>query len=281
MKTFFIAFTVAVLAAYGTVKMMPVGSTTVVSETKKESVYDRVMRTGVVRAGYFPWPTYFDVNPNTKEITGSSKELCDAVFKMLGLKVEYVEISANIVQDLENGKIDTRCADSPWALQTVKYIDYTSAFYNIPNYIFARADEERFANYTDLNNQKVRFVGLDGDVSTELVQLNFPQATILTHPISVDTSQLLLNITTNKADVFIVDPAMVAIFNANNKDQLKPLFGDKIFALSPVSFSVKKGEDKWFQTLDYAVKMAHHIGLVDAILNRYDPDNKKFVRVQY
>lgn len=246
---------------------------------QKESVYDRVMRTQTVKAGYFPWPGYFDVDPNTKELTGSSKELCDAVFKMLGLKVEYVLISANIVQDLDTGKIDTRCGDSPWALKTVNHIDYTTPFYGIPAYIFVRSDETRFATVADLNKKDVRFIGLDGDTSTELVQNNLPQATIQSYPITVDVSQLLTNLTTNKADAFIVDPLVVEAFNASNDVKLKALFPEKPYAVYPVTFSVKKGEERWFRTLDFAVHMAHDIGLVDPILAKHDPSGKKLLRV--
>jgi ABC-type amino acid transport substrate-binding protein len=273
MRYFLLAIILSIVTAYATVTL-----TTPEHMTKKETVYDRVMRTGFVRAGYYPWPSYFDIDPVTKEITGSSKELCDAIFKMLGLKVEYVEISANIVQDLESEKIDARCADSPWMLPTIKHIDYTSAFYSIPNYIFVRSDETRFTQVADLDQKEVRFVGLDGDLSTELVQLNFPKAVLSTYPLSTESSQLLLNLTGNKADAFITDPALVAVFNKGNKDQLEPLF-DKPFTLNPAGFSVKKGEVKWFQTLDYAVKMAHNVGLIEPILDKYDPEKTKLIRV--
>lgn len=280
MKNILVAVLVAVIAAFATVKItVPQNTAPVTAETKKESVYDRVMRTGVVRAGYYPWPTYFDVDPNTKVVTGSSIELCDAVFKMIGLKVEYVEISANIVQDLDTGKIDTRCADSPWALQTIKYLDYTSAFYAIPNYFVVRADENRFTTLSDMGKKEIRFIGLDGDISTEYVQNHFPNATLMTYPIFTDTSQLMLNIATNKADAMILDPAIMATFNAENAGKLKILFQEKPVMLSPIGFSVKKGEEKWFRTLDYAVQMAHRSGLIDPILDHYDPERTKLSRI--
>ena len=267
----------SVLAAFATVKVMRPDTA---KEFEKESVYDRVMRTGVVHAGYYPWPTYFDVDPNTKKLTGSSVELCDAVFRMLGLKVEYVEISANLVQDLETGKIDTRCADSPWALQSVKFLDYTSAFYNIPGYFFVREDETRFSTLVDMDKKEIRLIGLDGDVSTEYVQNRLPAATLMTYPLFTDPGQLMLNIASNKADAMILDPVLIDTFNSSNNNKLKMLFPDKPLMLSPIGFSVKKGEDKWFRTLDYGVQMAHHFGLIEPILQRYDPSGKKLVRIK-
>ncbi len=271
------AVLLSLLAAFATVKWtMPHAAAGV----EKESVYERVMRTGVVRAGYYPWPTYFDVDPNTRKLTGSSVELCDAVFKMLGLKVEYIEISANLVQDLETGKIDTRCADSPWALQTIKFLDYTSAFYDIPGYFFVRAGETRFPTLADMDKKEIRFIGLDGDVSTEYVQNRLPAATLMTYPLFTDPGQLMLNIADNKADAMILDPALVDTFNASNGNQLKMLFPERPLMLAPIGFSVKKGEEAWFRVLDYGVRMAHKFGLIEPILQRYDPGGRKLVRVE-
>lgn len=61
----------AVLAAFVTVKMMvPDQTGMVIAEANKESTYEREMRTGELRCGYFSWKPAFIKDPNTGEMSG-------------------------------------------------------------------------------------------------------------------------------------------------------------------------------------------------------------------
>lgn len=55
MKTIFLSALLAVIAAFATVKLtMPAG----ITATPKETAYERVMRTGVLRCGYGAWAPF-------------------------------------------------------------------------------------------------------------------------------------------------------------------------------------------------------------------------------
>jgi ABC-type amino acid transport substrate-binding protein len=57
----------------------------------KETSYDRVMRTGVIRCGYVEWPPYLLKDPNTQEFSGLIYDYMMAIGKDLGFKVEWSE----------------------------------------------------------------------------------------------------------------------------------------------------------------------------------------------
>ncbi|MDB5477895.1 MAG: cyclohexadienyl dehydratase [Alphaproteobacteria bacterium] len=239
------------------------------------------MRTGTIKCGYSPWPMYWDVDPNTKELSGLVKDLSDATFKLLGLKVEYVEyVFSNKVIDLQSGRIDAICGDGPWILTTIKQIDYSAPYYFTPVFAYARADETRFLSRSDLDKPGIQFVGIDGDLSTELVQNNFPLAKLNTLTTTADAGQMLLDVSTKKADATIIDPAAATNFITHNPGKVKQLFNGKMLGAYNNGFSVKKGETDLLNMLNGAVAAMHNTGAVDPILDRYDPKGEKFLKVQ-
>ncbi len=246
---------------------------------KAETVFDRVQRTGTLRCGFLAWPMYFDIDPNTKQVSGISKELTEAALHTLGLKVYYIEVtSASKVTDLQSGKVDAICGDGPYVLTSLMQVNYTRPFFYAPVYLYDREDEKRFQKLLDINAKQVIFVGMDGDLSVELVQKNFPMAKLNTVASTVDVSLMLMDVATKKADLTIMDPGGADNFIKHNSGKVKKIFGDKPFAVYGVGFSVKKGETELFNTLNGAVEALQNTSSIDPILDRYDPSNKLFVR---
>ena len=244
-----------------------------------ESAYDRVIRTGIVKCGYVMWPPYFDKNLKTGEVIGFSKDLSDAVFKVLGLKGQYIEVVlGEQIQDMRTGKIDAMCGDGPWIISTAKYLDYSTPAYLAPLGLYVRATETRFNKLSDLNKSTVNFGAIDGDLSLDLAQLRFPNAAIKTLPQTADVSELLLNIANGKEDVAIVDPLAVEKFNAHNAQKVKQLFPEKPFAINKAGFSVLKDESKLMSTLNEGLDAARNVGLIDEIIDRFDPQKKLLLR---
>ena len=249
------------------------------ADQAKESAYDRVMRTSTLRCGYTPWPPFFSVDPNTGVMSGLSKDLSDNVATLLGLKMEYVQlVVGQQVQDLNSGKVDAVCGDGPWIISTVKYLDYTSSYFYVAVYAYGRANETRFSTLAGLNSKDATFVGIDGDISSDLVQSYFPQAKISTLSAVTDPSQMLLNVTTGKADAVITDPVTISVFEKNNPGKIKRLVGQPV-AVYGGGFSVKKGETSLLSTLSQGVSAALNAGMADKALKKYDPDGTMFLPV--
>lgn len=234
-----------------------------------ESAYDRVMRTGTLRCGYYVWPPYFEQDSNTKKITGLIPDLMDHLGNYLNLKIEYVQLSAMGMQieDMKRGMYDTTCMDSYVVFTMIKMVDYSLPYAYVPVFAYVRDDDRRWSNIQQLNNPDVNFVGLDGDVSVGLVGHRFPNAKLTTLAATVDAATLMVNVATKKADVAIIDSGLANSYNSNNDIKLRPL--EPAPAVYPVVFSVTKGEDKLVRMLDSGVSALINTGVMDELLENY------------
>lgn len=247
----------------------------------KESVYERVMRTGTLKCGYYPWPPFFEVDANTGEISGMMAELAESVGELLDLKIEYVQLSALgfQVEELKRGIYDAFCVDSYYVFSSIKFVDYSDPYFYAPVYAYVRSDEDRFKSIKDMNDLSVSFVGIDGDLSVSMVQRSFPNAKLMSIPSNSDGAQIMMNIMTKKADVAIIDPGIVDVFNKTNSPGLKNIFPQDPVAVYPIGFSVIKGESKLLYMLNGAISALHNTNSIEPVLRKYDPDGMALYNV--
>jgi ABC-type amino acid transport substrate-binding protein len=161
-----------------------------------------------------------------------------------------------------------------------KFVEYSDPFYANAVYPYIRSNETRFTSRADLNKKDVRFTGIDGDLSIDLVQRLFPQATFSSMPATTDVAQLLLNVATKKADVAIVDPGVFTAFAKTNPGKIKSAFKDKPLGQYKGVISVKKGDFKMLGLVNQAVDNALAFGIVDEDLDAFDPKHEKILRVK-
>lgn len=240
----------------------------------KENAYDRVIRTGTLRCGVMLWPPYFDKDPNTGVMSGLGVDLYGTIASFLDIKIDFVEIvMGQQVQDLNQGKVDAVCNDGPYMFSAMKFLDYARPAYYAPVHVYVSTASDRFKTQDDLNKKDVRFIGMDGDLSVDLVQRNYPDATLQTMPGMSDGSVLMTGVTTGKADAVIIDPASVKAFNQTNKPGLKALFTDQP-VVYPITLSVRKGETDLLNMINAGIDAAWNTNAAAAILKKYDPDGE-------
>ncbi len=122
------------------------------------------------------------------------------------------------------------------------------------------------------------FIGMDGDVSTDLAVRRFPEAEVRAMPSTADSAQLLMEVATGKADAVILDPQSAARFMENNPGKIRRL-SDEPLAVQGGGFSVKKGEQELLNMLNEAVHYALNTGLLDDVLAKYDPEGELYLPV--
>lgn len=209
---------------------------------EKESVYERVMRTGVLRCGFIPWPPGFEIDPNTNEVKGPTKDLFQSIIELTGWKVEFVQTAlGNVPLDLKTEKIDAMCADGPWTITNIKLVDYTTPAVYSPVLVYIRAGETRFSSYADLNSEDVSFAGIDGDISIDLAKLRFPKAKLQTLINLTDPALMMMEVASGKADAVILDPVTAENYMKNNPAKMRPFPVKEPLATYPAGMSVKRG----------------------------------------
>jgi ABC-type amino acid transport substrate-binding protein len=247
----------------------------------KESAYDRVMRTGVLKVGYTVWPPYQIQDPNTGKISGISAEYVDIIRKILDLKIEWVPLTGlgTQVEGLKRGMYDVVVNDGPYVFTMIKFIDFSEPVFYAPVFAYRRDDDKRFHSLKDLNSPDVRFVGLDGDLSVDLVNRFYPKAKLDTLPASTDPGMMMTNIRTGKEDVAIIDPGSVNTFNKNNKHGLAIISPNTPVAVYPIGFSLMKDDGKLLTLINGAVAAMHNTNTVDPILKKWLPEKGAYYPV--
>ncbi|MBL8641055.1 MAG: transporter substrate-binding domain-containing protein [Alphaproteobacteria bacterium] len=241
--------------------------------------YDRVIKSNTLRCGIMLWPPYFEMDANTHALKGFGVDFYNAVAEILGIKITYSEIIlGQQAEDLNRGKIDAVCNDGPYVFSAMKFVDYTVPAYYGPTYVYVSEKNTSFKTPDDLNKKAVRFVGMDGDLSSDLVPRHYPQAALQTLPATSDAAALMLQVSTGKADAVIIDPAAVDGFNAQNSPKLKPLFKESPFVY-PVGMSVKKGEQQLLNMLNSGISALWNTHGALPILRKHDPKGRMFLPI--
>ncbi|NND64815.1 MAG: transporter substrate-binding domain-containing protein, partial [Gammaproteobacteria bacterium] len=81
------------------------------SQTKQESAYDRVMRTGKIRCGYANWHPILYRGPESNQILGAVPDLMIAIGQRMKLEIEWTEETSfgHIVEGLVTNRYDVIC----------------------------------------------------------------------------------------------------------------------------------------------------------------------------
>lgn len=240
----------------------------------KESAFDRVMRTGTLKCGVFPWPPYFEIDANTQKIVGKAKPFYDTAASLLNIKIEYVDVNfATYIEDMKLGRIDAFCNDGPYTTSFAKQVNYVTPWFYAPVFLYGRKNERVTKDKESFNRADFRFTGIDGDLSIDLKNKLFPKATLVAASGMSDYSLLLMDIVGHKADAMILDVPSYDKFNKNNPEKITLLY-KKPLAVYPVGFSVLKSEQQLWQTLNTATEMAINMGVADKVLHDIDPTGK-------
>jgi ABC-type amino acid transport substrate-binding protein len=250
----------------------------------KESVYDRVMQTGIIRAGYITYPPALMKDTTTGKMSGIFVETLEQMAKNMGLEVKWTEEVGwgAQIEGLNADRYDI--VGSPvWANPTRGKLTTMS----IPVYfsgigIYVRKDDNRFTNdWSLINKKEIRISTIDGETADLIARTQFPEARRVSLPQLTDISRMFLEVATNKTDVCFAEPFYGYKYIENNPGSVK-----NIADITPVKvlgncYMFKKGEFEFKQALDVAIQDLLNSGFVDNLLDKYEPYPNTFYRVAH
>lgn len=252
-----------------------------VQAADKESVYDRIMRTGVIRCGYWVSPPLLIRDPNTGVISGAYGEYIEALGKALGLKIEWTgEMNlGTYLQDLNQGKFDAECGTGwPNALRG-KQVEYTNPVGFMPMYIYTKAGNTQFDDRLELiDKPDVRYVGHDGGTNSQMQMKRFPNSTLISIPGDASYTEPLDMIRYGKADVTLASP-----FEGNAYSEANPntvhLVKSEPLRIIPIVMSIPANEFRLVSMLNTATNELLYDGTIDALYKKYNISNDVVLRV--
>lgn len=253
-------------------------------EAKKESVYDRIMRTGEIRAAYITYPPALIRDTKTGKLSGIFYDTLEQAAHNLGLKVKWTEEVGwgAQIEGLQTDRYDI--VGSPvWANPTRGKLTSMS----VPVYysgigIWVRANDNRFDDdWSTANAKGVRISTIDGETGDLIARSQFPKAKRISMPQLTDISRLFLEVTSNKSDMAFAEPYYGYKQLQANPGSVKNVAAERPVRVLGNCYMFKKNEYQLKHMLDVAVEDLLNSGFVDQLLDKYSPKPNTFYRVGY
>lgn len=273
MKNIVVLILCAVVTSYLTVQIATKSALT--RTTDHETAYERIIRTGVVRCGYFLFPPLAMKDPNTNALTGVTIDIFNKLAKNLNLKVDWAEeVSfAGLVPGLQTGRYDAICTPMWPTAARAREVEFIAPQFFAALGVWVRVDDDRFTNnLSALNKEDVTISGIDGQIEQTVHDDQFPKAKMLSLPGGTDFSESMLNVVTKKADATFVDRAAGDLFAKTHPGKLKNIASQPL-RVFPFSIAVMGGETRLKNMFDTAMNELHNTGYIKRKLDEYDPGN--------
>ncbi|MCB1556628.1 MAG: amino acid ABC transporter substrate-binding protein [Alphaproteobacteria bacterium] len=245
------------------------------ADKEKESVYDRVMRTGTIRCGYGQNPPYTVVDLNTGKVTGIHAEIMDAIGESLSLEIEWTQEVPwdQMPAALQTKKIDMLCSGFWVTGARGRQIAFTRPLYFNAIEAVVRTDDTRFDNnLLALNDPEITIATDDNDVGAKIAATDFPLARKLVSPQLASVDYLLMNVANGKADATIMYTSYVHDFMTHNPGKLRAIKAGKPLRIFGTALGVSLQEQMLRDMIDSALLELQGSGILDKILDRYEKD---------
>jgi ABC-type amino acid transport substrate-binding protein len=248
-----------------------------------ESAYNRVMRTGELRCGYFTWTPSFIKDPNSGAMSGLFHDYLEALGQALNLKIVWAEEVAlgEVPAALKSGRIDAMCASTFVTSARARVIDFVTPFYYVPIHAFASADDNRFTHFTPdrFNTPAYTVSTLEGGVTSILQKVYLPKTKLYELPQFTSPSELFTSLHMGKADFVLYENYTFEDYNAHNPGQLKRV-SDTPIKIFPLAIAVDKNQDALREMLSTATMDLHLAGTTEGIIEKYERYPNTLIRMR-
>ncbi len=270
-----ITILIAIIASVITVIMLSSFSPTPSNMPKKESAFDRIMRTGVIRCGYYVFPPIMNKDANTGEMSGITYDFMNNLAERAGLKVEWTtEVTwSNSIAELQTGRFDMICTPQWPDIAMGRAVDFVDPSYYSGLFPIVRKNNKwSTATLSELNSPDVTFAIQDGASIDQTTKMVFPKAKLQSLPPSASGGELYQLIISGKADSQITDRAGLWVFQKNNKEEFVLIEPENPVKLQSYSMAVLKGETDLLNFLNFATREMDYSGDIDRILRKWEPE---------
>ncbi len=246
-------------------------------ESSHESALDRIIRTGVIRCGYYVFPpiTYRDVNTNA--ISGFSVDMMNRLADRAALKVEWVEevTFGNWVPAMQANRFDMVCTPMWPELTQARAVLFTHPMFFAGISPLVRADDNRFSDETPvarINQPDITIAIQEGNANGTMARSGFPDAKFYALAAEIDTGSFYQTLFTNKADVYISDRNGLAEINKASEQKLRIIDANHPIKVQSFPLVVNRGEPELRDFLNLAIDEMNYSGEIDHILRKWESE---------
>lgn len=247
-----------------------------------ETAYARVMRTGTLRCAYTPYSVGLMKDPNTGQLSGIYYDVVTQLADNLGLKVVWGEEVGwgSQIEGLNDKRYDLICSPVSLNAGRARAADFSIPLFYSPVHIWARKGDTKItSDLKALDNDGIRVSTLDGEQTTTFAKEFFPHAQRISLPQTAPFSDLLLQVTTGKADFVMSEPTTVHEFMKNNPDSLRQVTpDDQPLLVVPNIILLPRGEYEFKEMIDNGLREMFNARAIDRIIDKYEPYPGSYIR---
>lgn len=237
----------------------------------QDSLAEKVLSSGTLRIGYVVYPPALIKDPNTGALSGIAYDVLEQAAKNLELKTEWVEEVGwgSMIEGLRAERYDIiGTLTWPNSARSREAAFSTPVMYSVV-YPYVRGNDFRFdANLASANDAVTTLATIDGEMTAFIAENDFPQAKTYALPQLSSLSEALLGVTSGKADMTFVEPAIASDFLKNNPGAIHQVGTTPVRTFGNV-FAVKRGEDEFLGILNTAVNELIFDGTVKRAVEKY------------
>jgi len=239
----------------------------------QESVYERVMRTGTIRCGYYPIAPYLIKNPNTGQLSGLWYDYVEAVGNKLNLKVDWnTELGlGDFIEALDSNKIDAMCVgiwNNPPRARKIEF--GTPISYQMVLPIVRKDRLPIYKDLTALKSQVKTVACIDGTLAPIIADEFLPNAKKVCLPELSPYSDMFKNVASQKADVTFSTYELYNSFNKHNDNVLAEIHLEEPLKIFAEGIAIKKGAFEFKSMLDNVTDFLILNGQIESIFDKYN-----------
>lgn len=244
------------------------------SHSARLSVHDSVVRNGVLRCGYVNWKPYYytELKDGANARHGISVDLMTELGKVLDLRIDWVEEIGwgNIGEGFATRRYDAVCTNMWTDAARLKNLALSRPiFFSAPR-LYARANDARFDNNASrINQPDVKIAVIDGAPLVRLVKEKFPRAQIVALPQTLQTAEFLMNVSSGKADVTMMEAEEAREFEDANPGLLKQIQGIPPLRILPHVLALPSDDPQLSAMINSGLEILIDNGEMDRIRKKY------------
>jgi ABC-type amino acid transport substrate-binding protein len=240
-------------------------------QAAKETSFERVIRTGVLRCGYEYWDGAIMRDEKNGQIFGPWADIMFAVAAATGLKVEWTSQVGwgDVGAALKSGKIDAMCAGM-WTIATkARQISFSTPLAYQALEAFVRDDDHRFDGQLDkLNDENVKLAVIENDNSDFVATQDFPKAQrVPLSQLNGTDSELMLQVMTGKADATFTVAGQWRQFDKAHPGKIRRLAPEKRLRTYGLAIAVDNDDVRLIELINAAVQEIQNSNLLGQILD--------------
>lgn len=239
---------------------------------KKESAFDRVVRTGTLRCGYNFWEPGLVYDEQNKKLWGYYKDVLDAFEKESGITVEWAHIVdwGNVQAELQTGRIDAMCAMWNTSLES-RVFRFTRPFGYQTVEAIVRADDTRFdTDLGEANTPDIKIAVIDNATQDFIARSDFPEAQRNSLTLLSSNAELLMHVESGKSDMTFTNPGIFQGYARTNPGKLKRAAPGVNLRVYGNSLTLGLDEEKLANLLNVSFGHLINTGVIDRLVDTYN-----------